>query len=110
MRAPLKRDMGRPDTHSMDAAAVLSPDLVLVLPPEERRRAIAALPAAGPPAYLASPRIAGPPAIVAAEPFAPTIVHRAVLRYAIYKSVVAAAWYVVFALVIGLVVAALAVR
>jgi len=94
----------------MDAASVLSPDLVLVLPPEERRRAIAALPAAGPPAGLASPRTVRPPAIVAAERLAPMIVHRAVLRYAVYKSVVAAAWYVVFALAIGLVVAALAVR
>jgi hypothetical protein len=85
-------------------AAVLSPDLVLVLPPEERRRAIAELAAAGPPSYFTTPRRAAPPVAVATQR------HRVIVRYAVYKSVVAAAWYVVFALAIGIVVAALAVR
>ena len=60
-----------------------------------------------PPTYFTAPRPTGP---VATPEAAPVDVHRAIVRYALYKSVVAAAWYVVFALAIGLVVAALALR
>jgi len=95
---------GHADTCRMDAAAVLSPDLVLVLPAEERRRVIAQL---APPRYFTATRPAGP---IATPRAAPVVVHRAIVRYALYRSVAAAAWYVVFALAIGLVVAALAVR
>ena len=88
----------------MDAAAALSPDLVLVLPAEERRRVIAQL---APPTYFTAPRPAGPVATLEA---APVDVHRAIVRYALYRSAAAAAWYVASALAIGLIVAALAVR
>ena len=100
----LKRGPATPDNDPMDAAAALSPDLVLVLPPEERRRVIAQL---APPTYFTAPRPAAP---IAMPQAAPVILHRAIVRYALYRSVAAAAWYVVFALAIGLVVAALAVR
>lgn len=84
---------------------MLSPDLVLVLPPEERRRAIAELAAAGPPIYHTPALPAEPP-----EPVASRRLATSIARYAIYKSVVVVAWYVVLAVAIGLVVAALAVR
>lgn len=89
----------------MDAA--LSPDLVLVLPPEERRRAIAELAALGP--FPASYDIK-PTSVARLAAAPPRLLAATILRYAIYRSAAAAAWYVAFAIAIGLVVAALAGR
>jgi hypothetical protein len=95
---------GMADTGDMEGAAALSPDLVLVLPPDERRRAIAELAARGPRPIMfdSVPRSVGPSPTA---PLAATIV-----RYAVYRTVAAATWYVAFAVAIGLLVAALAAR
>jgi hypothetical protein len=96
--------MRQPDTGDMAGGAPLSPDLVLVLPAEERRRAIAELAALGLPTHYAVTPPAAPPATQ------PQRLATSIVSYAIYRSVAALVWYVAIAIAIGLVVAALAGR
>ena len=86
----------------MEAAAVFSPDLVLVLPDDERLLAIAQLPLPqAPPRRLEL--VADPP-----QPAPPAPVAATIIRYAAYKAITASTWYVGISVVIALLVALLA--
>jgi hypothetical protein len=86
-------------------ASSMSPDLVLVLPEEERRRAIAELPP-----FAAFPTRRALPVAAIGEDRAHTPLTTAILRYTVHRAIAVSIWYVGIAIGIGLLTALLAQR
>jgi hypothetical protein len=96
------------DASSWDPPSVatpISPDLVLVLPEDERLRAIAELPAFAP---FAPERAA--PLVSAAEAPRPPSIARLAARYALERTIAVTVWYIGIALAIAVLAAVLAGR
>jgi len=86
-------------------SAPVSPDLVLVLPDDERLRAIAELPPFAP---FATER-AAPIVPIAPVPESSSVA-RIAARYALHRAIAVTLWYVGIALAMGVLVAILANR